>query len=306
MNPDGETFTNVAVYALCFANHIYIVGTGDDIHYVGKGTYITPAPWVFNIWAVIHFLLLGTVVFQFFPGGQASIIHGISWNLPFLGVLNLVYIHVWASGKHYVWAWILGILVSWTVGTIWLHGRPVDRPLPSLGEELFVNLPFALYYGWMAVLVWQNIFDAFGVEATERAGGWTKFFVFLFLSGMQGTTTSMGTTRVDIIDWSRFEPKVVHHFSGGDFYFGIPITVALWAVADQQRSSGFVHKCALVFAILATVGVVISSLMYMVTAGVILHALYYREPVADQERASEAWPSPRVLPAIPETEPLLG
>jgi hypothetical protein len=44
---------------------------------------------------------LGTVVYQFFPTGKRVIIDGISWRFPLLGVLNAIYVHVWAT-RHYV------------------------------------------------------------------------------------------------------------------------------------------------------------------------------------------------------------
>ena len=52
----------------------------------------------------------------------------------------------------------------------------------SLGDELFIHLPFSLYHGWTTVLVVLTAFEAFGVNAyTQRAGVWTKVFVFLAL-----------------------------------------------------------------------------------------------------------------------------
>lgn len=52
----------------------------------------------------------------------------------------------------------------------------------SLADELFVHLPFSLYHGWTTVLVVLTAFEAFGNNAaTERAGVWTKVFVFLAL-----------------------------------------------------------------------------------------------------------------------------
>ena len=38
--------------------------------------------------SVIHVLLLGTVIYQFFDNGKKVIIDGISWRFPLLGILN--------------------------------------------------------------------------------------------------------------------------------------------------------------------------------------------------------------------------
>jgi len=50
---------------------------------------------------LIHILLAGTVIYQFFPSGKRTIIDGISWRFPLLGVLNAIYVNLWAS-HHYV------------------------------------------------------------------------------------------------------------------------------------------------------------------------------------------------------------
>lgn len=51
--------------------------------------------------SLIHLLLLGTVIYQFFPQGKATVIDGISWRFPLLAILNAVYVNVW-SRQHYV------------------------------------------------------------------------------------------------------------------------------------------------------------------------------------------------------------
>ena len=50
---------------------------------------------------VIHILLLGTIIYQFFPTGKRVIVDGISWRFPLLGVLNAVYVSLWAT-HHYI------------------------------------------------------------------------------------------------------------------------------------------------------------------------------------------------------------
>ena len=51
--------------------------------------------------SLIHLLLLGAIVYQFFPKGKRVIIDGISWRFALLGVLNAIYVNVWSRG-HYV------------------------------------------------------------------------------------------------------------------------------------------------------------------------------------------------------------
>ena len=51
--------------------------------------------------SVIHVLLLGTVIYQFFDNGKKVIIDGISWRFPLLGILNAIYVNLWAT-HHYI------------------------------------------------------------------------------------------------------------------------------------------------------------------------------------------------------------
>jgi hypothetical protein len=52
--------------------------------------------------SLIHLLLLGTIVYQFTPDGKKVIIDGISWRFPLLGLLNAIYVNLWAS-QHYAY-----------------------------------------------------------------------------------------------------------------------------------------------------------------------------------------------------------
>ena len=109
---------NVIVYFVFLGSNIYTVASPSSIYYYGKETYITPAPWAFLIWytpllhlsaalahplhrSLIHILLLGTIIYQFFPGGKKVIIDGISWRFPLLGILNAIYVNLWST-NHYI------------------------------------------------------------------------------------------------------------------------------------------------------------------------------------------------------------
>lgn len=228
---------NVVVYILFLGSNIYAVAGPTDIYYGGKETYLTPAPWAFLIWTLIHFLLLGTVIYQFFPGGQAVIIDGISWRFPLLGLLNAVYIHLW-SGQHYVISFIFALFVSSTVTHIYYTIKK-HHIAQTVGDEIFVHLPFSLYHGWTTVLVVLTAFEAFGVDAiTHHAGIWTKVFVFLALVFLEATAATYAFSSPE-----------------GDLPASIAITWSLFAIFAHQTSNAFIHWSALVFAVLALVWV---------------------------------------------------
>ena len=109
--------TNQLVYPRSGSNIRTVIGS-DSIYRSGKETYLTPAPWAFGIWSLIHLLLLGYIIYQFFPAGKRVIIDGISWRFPLLAVLTSVYVNVWAS-RYYVVAFIFALLVSSCVSHIY-------------------------------------------------------------------------------------------------------------------------------------------------------------------------------------------
>ncbi|KAI0686841.1 hypothetical protein BC835DRAFT_1378186 [Cytidiella melzeri] len=229
---------NVIVYFLFLGSNIRTIGVYDSIAYhSGKLTYITPAPWAFLIWSVIHLLLLGTIIYQFTENGHRTIIEGISWRFPLLGVLNAVYVNLWAS-HHYIVAFVFSLLVSSAVTHIYYIVKKYHEPADT-ADEIFVHLPFSLYHGWTTVLVVLSAFTAFGVNAvTHHAGIWTKVFVFLALFFLEATAATYAFSSPE-----------------GDLPASIAIAWFLWAVFAQQHSSAFIHWSALAFAILALVWV---------------------------------------------------
>ena len=172
---------NVLVYILFLGSNIYTVASPHAVYGNIKQTYLTPAIWAFFAWSIIHFLLLGTVIYQFTSArAKAVVIDGISWNFPLLAILNAVFVGVWAH-QHYLAAFILSLLVSSTVSRIYFIVKKNHSP-ESLGDELFVHLPFSMWHGWALVIVFLTAFEAFGVDAAKHHPGvWTKVFVFLSL-----------------------------------------------------------------------------------------------------------------------------
>ncbi|KAF8556932.1 hypothetical protein OG21DRAFT_1475780 [Imleria badia] len=251
---------NIVVYFAFLGSNVYTIAAPHDIYYSGKETYLTPAPWVFLIWTLIHLLLLGTIVYQFTAPGKKVIIDGISWRFALLGALNSIYVNLWAS-HHYVVAFILALFVSSTVTHIYYTVKKHHTPL-NTGDEIFVHLPFSLWHGWTTVLVVLTAFEAFGANAlTETAGVWTKVFVFLALFFLEGTAAAYAFTSVE-----------------GDLPASIAITWSLFGIFAHQGDP-FVHWTSLAFAILSAFCVAkgIWGLYRRFTVGVVL--------LADEERA---------------------
>jgi hypothetical protein len=229
---------NVVVYLLFLGSNVYTVAAPSGIYFSGKETYLTPAPWAFLIWSLIHILLLGTVIYQFFPSGQRVIIDGVSWRFPLLAVLNAIYVNLWASHQYAI-AFVMALFVSSTVTHIYYIVKKHHSP-QSLVDELFIHLPFSLYHGWTTVLVVLTAFEAFGVDAHQHgAGVWTKVFVFLALFFLEGTAATYAFSSPE-----------------GDLPASVAIAWSMWAIYAHQTGSGFVHWTALAFSILTLIWVV--------------------------------------------------
>jgi len=224
---------NVVLYVLFLGSNVYTIAGPGDVYGSGKETYFTPSSWVFGLWSVIHLLLLGTIIYQFFESGKKTIIDGINWRFPLLVVLNIVYINVWARG-HYVVAWIFSLFVSSAVSHIFYIVKK-HHTAENINDELWIHLPFSLWHGFTTFLAWVTVFQAFGVNAQRHdAGIFTKVFVFLALLFLESTSAAYAFSSEE-----------------GDLAGSIAIAWTLFAVFDHQRSSAFIHWSALAFAILS-------------------------------------------------------
>ena len=103
----------------------------------GPGTFLPSAPIINLAYSrtfsrsVIHLLLLGTIVYQFFPDGKKPIIDGIGWRLPLLGVFNAIYVNL-SAAQHFIPALIALLFVNGVVTVsvfIIVTVEPFKQPL---------------------------------------------------------------------------------------------------------------------------------------------------------------------------------
>jgi hypothetical protein len=231
---------NVLVYFLFLGSNISTICCvpNNDVYGHAKQTYITPSPWAFLIWSLIHLLLLGTIIYQFSAEGKKVIIDEISWRFALLAVLNAIYVNLWQR-SNYVLAFVFALFVSSAVTHIYYIVKKSHTPSSGL-DELFIHLPFSLYHGWTTILVILTAFEAFGVDASKHhhPGVWTKVFVFLALFFFEGTAAAYAFSTPE-----------------GDLPAAIAITWSLFAIFDHQDNP-FIHWSALAFALLSLVWVI--------------------------------------------------
>lgn len=105
---------------------------------------MTPSSYAFWIWTLIHFLLLGFVIYQFTDKGKAIIVDRIHYRFALLGVFNILFLNLFYRGW-YILAFVASLFVAAAVSQIYYIINLNDEG--GLANELFVHLPFSLYHG---------------------------------------------------------------------------------------------------------------------------------------------------------------
>lgn len=171
---------NVGSYSLFSWSNYYAIASPHSVYGNIKQTYFTPAVWAFFAWPIVHFLLLGTIIYQFTSAhAKATVIDRISWWFPILTILNSIFVAVWAY-DYSIAAFVLSFFVFWAVNRIYFIKK--DHSPESLGDAFFVHLPFSTWHGWAVVNIFFTAFEAFGTDATIRPADIpTEVGVFLSL-----------------------------------------------------------------------------------------------------------------------------
>jgi len=115
----------------------------------------TPAGYVFSIWGLIYLLLFGFVIYQALPSQRDNPrLERVGYWFVLSNFLNTAWIFLWHYGYFQLTLFVmLGLLVSLIV----IYQR-LQISLTRVGfpQNLFVNLPFSVYLGWISVATIAN------------------------------------------------------------------------------------------------------------------------------------------------------
>ncbi|CAG8448902.1 9804_t:CDS:2 [Diversispora eburnea] len=216
-------FTGVNLYSFLFDEDTKKFPGFKIIHQ----TYISPAPYVYGIWGLIHLLLLGFVIYQFFAKNEEIITEAIGWRFIIITIVNAT------GNKLYVTILITSALVSTVYYRLRTHAHYLTRTC-TWSETLFIHAPFSIYHGWVFVLVVIGGFAAFSEkEQGESPSILMKILVVLALLILE-------TTAVGYIE--KFK---------GDIAGAIVIVWALSGIAVEQDDS-VIRWVAVFFAVFTT------------------------------------------------------
>ena len=135
-------------YVLFASSNTYAAITGK--HIAGNvDTYITPAAWFYGIWHILNVLLLGLIVYQFWPGTAQLTQYSLGWRFPTALVLHALCTLLYTqknSTPIYCVAFITFCMVTTLVNQLYGILRTNAEPL-NWADVFFVFVPISFYYG---------------------------------------------------------------------------------------------------------------------------------------------------------------
>jgi len=236
--PLAIKISNLLVYVFLLGANVYS-GLGpdnkDSPYHDTHPTYISPAPFVFGVWGIIHFLLGGFVIYQFFGSAEDLIVEGVNWHFVGITLLNTLWLALWQT-DHLILAWIT---ILFTMGQVTLVYRILSQyhgeGSCSINERVWVHAPFSLYHAWIWVIAVISTFAAFAPDKVddEKPSLLMRILVFIGLFILESTAV----TYVEALK--------------GDIAGALVIAWALYGIAVEQADP-VIHWSALVFAVITS------------------------------------------------------
>ncbi|CAG8491665.1 5769_t:CDS:10 [Acaulospora morrowiae] len=179
-------FLGSSVYSFLFFDDEDTQFSLEDRH----PTYITPASYVYGIWGLIHLLLLGFIIYQFFPKADGVVTDGIHWHFLFIALLISLSQSLYES-DYLIISWIVTLLVASQVSYVYYTIKN-KYPSNSLAETVWIHFPFSLFHAWIVVLAVLGLFAAFTSkdDDDESPSFFIQLLVLIGLLFLEGTAVS--------------------------------------------------------------------------------------------------------------------
>ncbi|KAI8054928.1 uncharacterized protein B0P05DRAFT_560800 [Gilbertella persicaria] len=232
----AQKIANVVVYLFFLSATVYnIVGPSPNKDVILEGqTYFTPSYWIEYIWTLIHVLLGGFVIYQWFEPAHEAAIHGVGWHFVLSVLLNAIWLTLLKQG-HFIIGLIFALLTASSVSYVF-YRLEKNYPSTSWWDKLFVHAPFSLWHGWIVFSVVINFFQAF--TSIKEDGPHTLHRILAILAVVFLTSTAIG-----YVEFKK---------SKGDVTGAMVIGLGLLAVFTNQHDA-WIHWPALVGAIITLI-----------------------------------------------------
>jgi len=227
--------SNVLVYLFFLSATVWsVVGPGPDDDTLAKHeTYITPAAWVSYVWTLIHFLLGGYIITQWFDAAEDGVVHGVGWHFVIATLLNAGWLYLWTKG-HLILSLIAICLVASSVSYIF-YKLEADHPAMNWYTKLFIHAPFSLWHGYIVFAVVINVFATF---TSVQDHGPNVLHIVLVILGL----SFLGSTAVGYVEFKKQK---------GDILGALVIAYGLFAIFVNQQNV-WIHWVAFVWGLFAT------------------------------------------------------
>lgn len=155
----------------------------------------TPAGLTFGIWGLIYLLLAGFTLYHLglFRGDHAASRSGLLNRVGLWFIVSSFANLAWVFAWHYhAIGWSIALMVVILFSLIKIN-LATGRERFSRREQLFIRLPFSVYFGWITVATIANVavllvslgWDRFGIADTA----WTVLVIIVGL--LVGGTTAV-------------------------------------------------------------------------------------------------------------------
>ncbi|CAO3632021.1 unnamed protein product [Cunninghamella echinulata] len=226
-----QKVANVIVYLFFLSATVYSIVSPKDGTVSDGHTYITPSFWISYIWTLIHILLGGFVIYQWFDAAHEAAIHGVGWHFVISILLNSAWLGLLKSGHTFI-AFIFVLLTASSVSYVF-YNLEKNYHAESWTDKLFVHAPFSLWHGWIVFSAVVNFFQLVSHTSEDGPGVWSRIFVIaglLFLTG----------TAVGYVEYKK---------NKGDVTGALVLGLGILAVFTNQQDP-WIHWTALALAII--------------------------------------------------------
>ncbi|GAA5799611.1 hypothetical protein EDC94DRAFT_597963 [Helicostylum pulchrum] len=228
-----QKVANVLVYLFFLSATVYtLVGPSPDDGVIFDGqTYITPSYWIEYVWTLIHLLLGGFVIYQWFEPAHEAAIHGVGWHFVISVLLSSAWLALLQRG-HFIIGFIFVLLTAASVTCVF-YKLTKDYPSNGWADKLFVHAPFSLWHGWIVFSAVVNLFQAFTSVKESGPSIWIRILVILAIVFL--TSTAIG--------------YVEYKKQKGDVTGALVIGLGLLSVFTNQHDA-WIHWSALAGAVI--------------------------------------------------------
>ncbi|KAF0536883.1 putative membrane permease [Gigaspora margarita] len=162
--------SNALAYVFLLSANIYSGLEGDEggsPYHNSHETYITPAPFVFGVWGLIHLLLGGFVIYQFWDSANEVVVDVVHWHFVCIALLNTLWLTLWEN-DYLIFAAIVVLFISGQISYVYYSLLKTQFAAHNWADRLFIHAPFTLYHAWIAVVLTLSIFAVITPEKTDE------------------------------------------------------------------------------------------------------------------------------------------